>query len=110
MIWTRAEKNSYYFQKEKIVIQKKQSGLAVDVETSPCSYVQIPPGGIVTISDGKVAGDILILEGPTFSNSSLKDSDANLELSKDIHTLWEDDTLMLIWDGSKWVEIAYSDN
>jgi len=62
----------------------------------------------LTLSNGKAAGDLLILENATGNGVTLSDS-GNCNLSA-TRNLYQYDTLTLIWNGSQWLEIKYIDN
>lgn len=61
------------------------------------------------IADGTVIGQLLILVNENASSAITIDDGGNTKLSGDA-VLGADDTLMLIWDGADWLEIAQSDN
>jgi len=83
--------------------------------TPTASYQPISSASAVTtsattaIADGVLNGQILILVNENASDViTIKDS-ANTHLSGDI-ALGNDDTLMLMWDGADWLELATSNN
>ena len=84
----------------------------LDFTTDPKSYYRINPmvdPVTLTLSDGKCAGDLLILENiHPFNTLIIKDL-GNVNLVSD-RTLYFYDTLKLIWNGSKWLELRYVDN
>ena len=61
------------------------------------------------IADGTKVGQILILVNENASDVIVIDNGGNTHLSADI-SLGNDDTLMLIWDGADWLELATSNN
>jgi len=61
------------------------------------------------ITDGAFIGQTLILQGTDDTNTIIIKNGANTKLTGDI-TLGANDTLSLIWDGSNWVETAFSNN
>ncbi len=61
------------------------------------------------ITSGAFAGQILILQGTSDTNTIIIKNGANTKLTGDI-TLGAEDTLTLVWDGTKWVEITSSNN
>jgi len=61
------------------------------------------------IQDGSVEGQVLILMGTSDTNTITINDDANTILGAN-RTLGLNDTMMLIWNGSDWVEISYSNN
>ena len=61
------------------------------------------------IADGVKNGQLLILVNENASDTIIVKDSANTHLSGDI-TLGNDDTLMLMWDGADWLELATSNN
>ncbi len=118
--------NTQHIQKEKITLERQtvtlsSSPATLEVATTPRGYVVFDTGGsniqlgdpannINAINDGKAQGDLLILEGPSSGSVTIKNG-ANVKLKGGLdRTLQSEDTLTLIWNGSDWIEIAYSDN
>ena len=118
--------NTQHIQKEKITLERQtvtlsSSPATLEVATTPRGYVVFDTGGsniqlgdpannINAINDGKAQGDLLILEGPSSGSVTIKNG-ANVKLKGGLDkTLQSEDTLTLIWNGSDWIEIAYSDN
>ncbi|MDP3015141.1 MAG: right-handed parallel beta-helix repeat-containing protein [bacterium] len=111
-----------YTQKEKITIERQTAaaptaGSTLDASANPKSYVPLAPTSAVTlnattaIADGKSSGDMLILEGTSDTNTVTIPHNANTILSgASSKTLGLEDILKLLWNGSDWVEIAYSNN
>ncbi|MCG2712620.1 MAG: right-handed parallel beta-helix repeat-containing protein [Candidatus Omnitrophica bacterium] len=80
----------------------------------PTSYLRLSPLGDVSlgspgIAAGKSAGDILILENTTAFMVRLS-TDASTRLHTNPLDLYQNDILMLIWNGTAWVETGYADN
>jgi len=63
----------------------------------------------IAIVDGTVVGQLLILINENAADAITVDDGGNTRLSGDA-VLGPDDTLMLIWDGADWVEIAQANN
>jgi len=88
------------------------SGLSI---TPTGTYQPITSTAWVTTStscaiiSGTVEGQLLILVNENASDAITIDDAANTRLSGDA-VLGNDDTLMLIWDGADWLEIAQADN
>lgn len=61
------------------------------------------------VADGVQNGQILILVNENASDAIIVKTAANTHFSGDI-TLGNDDTLMLLWDGADWLELATTDN
>ncbi|MBI5554453.1 MAG: right-handed parallel beta-helix repeat-containing protein, partial [Elusimicrobia bacterium] len=113
--------NTKYTDKTKITLEPGSgyTGLANGktlTPRGPTSYLRLVPTANVilgnpNIADGISAGDILILENTTAFTINFKD-DRNIQLHKKIGFLGlrENDILTLIWNGTDWVEIGYSDN
>ncbi len=78
-------------------------------------YVVLSAGSAVTssattaIANGAVAGQQLILQGTSNTNTVTIKNSANTALSADC-VLGTHDTLSMVWDGSDWVETARSNN
>ncbi len=72
------------------------------------SYVKFNLLGNFSISDGNSPGQILILHKVNSANSTLQGS--NLSLKTSTPTSWQsskiDDTITLIWSGTKWIELS----
>jgi len=63
----------------------------------------------IAIVDGVTIGQLLILINENAADAITVDDGGNTRLSGDA-VLGPDDTLMLIWDGADWVEIAQANN
>ena len=118
-----------YTGKDKITLQQQvidvdASPYALDAATAPKSYVYLTnsfgSAATLTLADGKAAGDILILEGAddtdtviidetVSTNVNLQDADGN-SIDDDSYALGLNDTLKLIWNGTDWLEVSYSNN
>ncbi|MCG2712623.1 MAG: right-handed parallel beta-helix repeat-containing protein [Candidatus Omnitrophica bacterium] len=112
--------NTKYTQKEKITIERQTAvipaaGSTLDVSTNPKGYVPLSPASAVTlnavtaIANGKAAGDILILEGTDNTNTVTVPDGANVSLGAS-RCLGENDMLKLIWNGTRWLEMKWTDN
>ena len=83
--------------------------------TATATYQPITSSGAVTtststaIADGVKIGQILILVNENGSDVITIDDGGNTKLSGDA-VLGAKDTLMLIWDGTDWVELAQANN
>ncbi|MFQ5681217.1 MAG: NosD domain-containing protein, partial [Candidatus Omnitrophota bacterium] len=108
-----------YTGKEKLTLERNPSVLIlnggdnIDPGTSPRTYIALKSfsnnidAGIV---NGKAAGDILILQGTDDTHTvTIKDSSSNVNLTAN-RILGAGDTLTLIWNGNKWLEVGFSDN
>lgn len=79
------------------------------------SYVLLSPihpitlDGSIAIASGWRVGDILILQGDSDKNTVTVPNNANTSLPA-ARTLGANDTLGLIWSGSSWVELFFSNN
>jgi len=109
--------STYYTDKLKLTLEGKtldisNSTYTLDMTTNPRTYFQLNPQVDATLSlqDGKSPGDLLILENVSSSYTITISESTNVELEKNTLTLGENDTLMLLWDGTKWIQTAYSDN
>jgi len=84
--------------------------------TPTSSYLLLNPAASVTlnattaIANGSTIGDVLILEGTSDSQTVTINDAANTNLAAASRTLGNDDTLMLLWNGSSWIEISFSNN
>jgi hypothetical protein len=84
--------------------------------TPTSSYLLLNPAASVTLSttsaiaNGSTVGDILILEGTDDIQTVTINDAANTNLAAATRTLGNDDTLMLVWNGSSWLEISFSNN
>ena len=84
--------------------------------TPTSSYLLLNPAASVilnattAIANGSTIGDVLILEGTSDSQTVTINNAANTSLAAASRTLGNDDTLMLLWNGSSWIEISFSDN
>jgi len=111
--------NTKYTDKAKVTLERQAvlsvSNDATITPTGPASYVPVVGNGGAVIANantpiaaGKAAGDILILEGTDNTNTvTIPDSGVNLEAAR---ALGQYDTLKLIWNGSRWIEIGYVNN
>lgn len=61
------------------------------------------------IVDGTFIGQVLLLKGTSDVNTITINDNSNTKLVAN-RTLGEDDTLMLIWNGSDWIEVSFSNN
>ena len=86
----------------------------LDVSTSPQGYIALNPSASVSlsaISDGKAAGDMLILEGASANYTVTVPHGANTILSgATAKVLGLDDVLTLLWNGNDWVETSWANN
>jgi len=84
--------------------------------TPTTSYLLLNPAASVilnattAIANGSTVGDILILEGTDDTQTVTIPNGANTSLAAASRTLGNDDTLMLLWNGSTWIEISFSNN
>jgi hypothetical protein len=108
--------NTRYTDKAKITLQKAPitSAAAYNLTASPPrSYVSFAPVGaatILTLANGKAAGDLLILENTKAASTITLSEGATVNLGQPSRILGQYDTLWLIWNGSKWLEVKYVDN
>jgi len=109
--------NTFYTDKLKLTLEGKpldisNSTYTLDMTTNPRTYFQLNPQVNTTLSlqDGKSPGDLLILENVSSSHTITISESTNVELEKNTLTLGQNDTLMLLWDGTKWIQTAHSDN
>lgn len=107
--------NTKYTDKLKMTLEEQTvdittSSYNLDPATNPGSYFKLNPSQdvILTLSDGKYAGDLVILENVSSHKITINDSD-NVNLGG-VRELSQNDTLKLIWNGSKWLELRYVDN
>ncbi len=77
------------------------------VKMSPASAVIL--SATTAIASGTAVGQQLILQGTSNTNTVQINDGAGTELGNN-RILGASDTLTLIWDGSRWVEMAYSNN
>ena len=109
-------KDTKYTDKLKMTLEEQTvdittSSYNLDPATNPGSYFKLNPSQDVTLtlSNGKSAGDLLILENVSSSYKvTINDSD-NVNLGG-VRELSQNDILKLIWNGSKWLELRYVDN
>ena len=76
------------------------------------SYVRVSNGGAqaITLSNGLQVGQILILENTNTGTPTLSDA-ANVNVVGAGYTFNSaDDTISLVWNGTKWVETSRADN
>jgi hypothetical protein len=84
--------------------------------TPTTSYLLLNPAATVilnattAIANGSTIGDVLILEGTDDTQTVTIPNGANTSLAAASRTLGNDDTLMLLWNGSTWIEISFSNN
>ncbi len=117
--------NTKYTDKMKMTLERvvvaPVSLTPLEVTTSPKGYIALNPSASVTlnnpgvkaISDGKVSGDTIILEGASSSYAVTINSSPNIIFNPNNplpRILDQDDTLTLLWNGSAWVEVGWSDN
>ncbi|MDP3015249.1 MAG: right-handed parallel beta-helix repeat-containing protein [bacterium] len=108
--------NTKYTDKTKMTLEKKTistiGNYTLDAATFPQTYISFNPTGAVTLTlaNGKAAGDLLILENIHATNSVSLSEGANVNLGAASRALDQYDTLDLIWNGSKWIEMKWSDN
>lgn len=110
---TISAKNTRYTDKTKLTLEPVTDidGNRIIENTRPVSYVRVDQNGVWTVANGKSAGDILVLEKSLpVGGSAIFNSSGNLKLGANPRNLSQNDTLTLIWDGSFWVEIGFSDN
>ncbi|MFO1488779.1 MAG: VCBS repeat-containing protein [Verrucomicrobiota bacterium] len=96
--------------------QSSFSASAGSTLTPPTSHVQIFPNVLAAvtlntttaIANGTTIGQVLILKGSGLFAVTVPDN-ANTQLQAD-RALGSGDTLFLIWDGSDWNEVSYSNN
>ena len=79
------------------------------------SYLRVNSSGgsgltTITLSNGLVIGQVLVVECQAVLANGFQMADGgNLNLSGG-HTLNDDDTIMLIWNGSDWLELSFAAN
>jgi parallel beta-helix repeat protein len=108
-----AGSGTQYTDKVKMTLEKKEvtsNFSPLDVDTNPRSYICLKPSGVITLtlSNGKSAGDLLILENVSTFNITINDG-GNTNLGGN-HPLGQYDILKLIWNGARWLEMKYVDN
>jgi hypothetical protein len=74
------------------------------------SFTSVALSGTTAIADGTAIGNVLVLQGPASATSVTIPNAANTKLGAASRVLGTGDTLTLIWDGSDWVETAFSNN
>ncbi|MBK8339428.1 MAG: hypothetical protein IPK99_05200 [Flavobacteriales bacterium] len=79
-------------------------------------YVQLSSNSAVaaartiTLTDGLITGQLLLIEAVTAGAFEIADNAANnTDVSLD-RALAISDTIMLLWNGNDWLELNYSDN
>jgi len=82
---------------------------------TPSSLLLNPAASVIlnattAIANGSTIGDVLILEGTDDTQTVTIPNGANTSLAATSRTLGNDDTLMLLWNGSSWIEISFSNN
>lgn len=84
------------------------SYIPVEGSGGPVSSVTIA----TTVGSGlwNATGRILIIEGTNDTNTVTIADGGNVKLTASSRTLGAGDTLMLIWNGSDWLEVSFSDN
>lgn len=77
------------------------------IEVGNRSYIKINVSGIITLSNGLSEGQILVLQKVGGTQTTLS-STGNVYLRNNLTwvTYGLNDTITLIWDGSKWVELT----
>ncbi|HUT19724.1 MAG TPA: hypothetical protein VM366_11230 [Anaerolineae bacterium] len=88
------------------------AGLSITPTTSYIglqSAAAVTTGTTIAITDGSKAGQILVLVNENASDAITIDDGANTLLSGDA-VLGASDTLLLIWDGATWLELAQANN
>jgi hypothetical protein len=96
-----------------IIAQSSASPANNATLTPTTGYVKLSPAAAVSlnsttaIADGGAIGTTLILEGSSDASTVTVPNAANTRLSA-AHTLGNRDTLILLWNGSDWVELSYS--
>jgi hypothetical protein len=96
-----------------IIAQSSASPANNATLTPTTGYVKLSPAAAVSlnsttaIAGGGAIGTILILEGSSDASTVTVPNAANTRLSA-AHTLGNRDTLILLWNGSDWVELSYS--
>ena len=108
--------NIKYTQKEKMTLEAGQFNISsspyeLDATTSPRSFVKLNPDSDITLTfkDGKSAGDLLIVENISSNDITINEADSNINLEASTLTLERYETLELIWNGTKWIEVKYVD-
>jgi hypothetical protein len=83
--------------------------------TSAKSNVKLTTTAAITLSsatpvaNGAVVGQLVILRGSDDTNSVTINDSGNVRLTGNI-VLGNMDTLMLMWDGTAWIQISFSNN
>lgn len=97
--------------KAKFTLEQRVSASAtLDVATLPRSYVALNPAANITLtlSAGKLPGDILILENISTRIITVNDGGGvNLQATR---ALGQYDILKLIWNGTNWLEMSFANN
>ena len=119
--------NTMYTDRVKITLER-QAILSVTgstiTPTGPASYLPVVGSGgpktVTTITAGSnvAVGSMLILEGTNDTNTVTIQDTGNVKLSCDIppcsgsrsRPLGLNDVLTLIWDGTNWLELSWSNN
>lgn len=111
-------KYTKYTEKEKITLEPRThnviaDGVGIDPRNPPASHIVLNNTAALTIAitlfPGKSAGDVLILEAAS-SSSPINLADAGfVNLSAPLHTFGPFDTLELIYNGTQWVEVSWTD-
>ena len=84
--------------------------------TSSRSFLRLNPSSPVTlngttaISNGSTVGSILILQGMHDVNTVTVPDNANVQVPSFSRVLGLNDTLTLIWNGTDWVEVSFTNN
>lgn len=95
----------------KIYPAGTDSGVSqVPTKYSPTSHFILYAGAArtITLGNGKAAGDLLILEGKVGTSDITINEAANVNMSSGSHALGPYDTLELIWNGTLWLEVSYT--
>ena len=84
--------------------------------SSSRSFLRLNPSSPVTlngttaISNGSTVGSILILQGMHDVNTVTVPDNANVQVPSFSRVLGLNDTLTLIWNGTDWVEVSFTNN
>jgi hypothetical protein len=62
------------------------------------------------INNGATPGAVLILQGMNNVNTVTLNDGANVQLGAASRVLGQDDTLVLIWNGTDWIEVSFANN
>ncbi|MDX1371410.1 MAG: hypothetical protein R3321_03020, partial [Nitrososphaeraceae archaeon] len=97
----------------KLNFQQLSSTIAEGVMTSDNSFLLVnaetgTTDDLDTLSGGST-GDVVILKAASGDTITVKNGTGNIVCPSD-RTLTGDDTIMLIYDGTNWCEVSYTDN